>query len=178
MSTLEESPFPRNTAPELPWVLGPDTSDMEPPSSFSQNGPPALASEWLKSVLVSFQRQNTCARGLSCQEKGRCHACLSPEGVWLWGVSLENSRIPQDHQAGEHTVSQGADFWLCGWKAHKFMLPEGEKVREGVPTRIPFAFSVQNVCSKHWLKRGYVIGGANVGLALLMTFRLNDRGVS
>ena len=65
-----------------------------------------------------------------------------------------------------------------GWKAHKFMLPEGEKVREGVPTRIPFAFSVQNVCSKHWLKRGYVIGGANVGLALLMTFRLNDRGVS
>lgn len=45
MSTLEESPFPRSTAPELPWVLGPEeTSEMEPPSSFSQNGPPALAS--------------------------------------------------------------------------------------------------------------------------------------
>lgn len=54
-----------------------------------------------------------------------------------------------------------------------------------MPTHIPFAFYVQDVCIKRWLKRGYVIGGANVGLALLifyvfsgMTFRVNDRGMS
>ena len=57
MSILEESSFPRSAAPELPWVPGPDTSDMEPLPSFSQSGPPALASEWLGSFLVSFWRQ-------------------------------------------------------------------------------------------------------------------------
>lgn len=140
MSTLEESPFPRNTAPELLWVPGPDTSDMEPPSCFSQNSPPALASEWLRSVLVSFQRQNTCARGLSCQEKGRCHACLSPEGVWLWGVSLENSPIPRDYQAGEHTVSQGADSGCVGGKPISSCSQRGRRCGRGCPLSSPLHF--------------------------------------
>ena len=37
-----------------------------------------------------------------------------------------------------------------------------------MPTCIPVAFYIQNVCSKHWLKRGCVIGGANMGLVLLI----------
>lgn len=124
-STLEESSFPRSAAPELPWVPGPDTSEMEPPSSFSQSGPPALASEWLGSFLVSFWRQKR-LHTWSFLPREEPVPCLPVTRRWVaLGDVLGEEPHPSGSPGRRAHCFPGADFLAVWVESPEVHVPSG-----------------------------------------------------